>query len=305
MTRSNIFISYSHKDEEYKNKLIVHLKSLQKTGLAHIWDASTLSAGENWKEIIKDRLNEAEIAILLISPDLLASEYISEHEFPLLFHNEKVRKTIILPILIRPTHWLGIPKLAEFQFLNDVRTPLSESGRIDEEFAAISQKIIDVVHANQSKARASELLMASLNQRESYFSTSESNTEKAIQQIFLSHSKKDGDFAELMKLRLEKEGISAWIDNDRLEPGVDWRKEIDDSIKNSKSLIVIMSPEARESEYVTYEWAYAWGVGIRIIPVMLRETPLHPRLASLHYLDFTNRKSRPWEELIKSIMEKA
>ncbi len=69
--------------------------------------------------------------------------------------------------------------------------------------------------------------------------------------VFLSHCSQDGDFAELTKFRLERAGFDAWIDNDRLEPGVDWRQEIDESIKNSLVLIAIMSPEARESEYVT------------------------------------------------------
>jgi hypothetical protein len=57
-------------------------------------------------------------------------------------------------------------------------------------------------------------------------------------------------------LRLEKEGIKGWIDTERLRAGEDWRKEIDDTIKESLALVVIMTPEARKSEYVTYEWAF-------------------------------------------------
>lgn len=62
-----------------------------------------------------------------------------------------------------------------------------------------------------------------------------------------------------------------------------------------------MSPEARASEYVTYEWAFAWGCSKKIIPLMLRETSLHPRLATLQYLDFSNRLSRPWDRLYKAL----
>ncbi len=122
-------------------------------------------------------------------------------------------------------------------------------------------------------------------------------------QIFISHSHIDADFAELLKFYLEKEGINCWMDNDRLKVGQDWREEIDSGIKQSKGVIVIMSPEARKSEYVTYEWAFAWGNDIEILPIMLKQTALHPRLESLQYMDFTNRVTRPYDELITRIKE--
>ncbi len=61
-----------------------------------------------------------------------------------------------------------------------------------------------------------------------------------------------------------------------------------------------MSPDAKASEYVTYEWAFAWGCGIKVIPVMYRKTELHPRLGALQYLDFTGR-IRPWDSLMKTL----
>ena len=64
---------------------------------------------------------------------------------------------------------------------------------------------------------------------------------------------------------------------------------------------MIMTPEAKASEYVTYEWAFAWGLGIKVIPIMLRSTELHPRLEASQYLDFTNAKIRPWDRLIEEV----
>ncbi len=61
-----------------------------------------------------------------------------------------------------------------------------------------------------------------------------------------------------------------------------------------------MSPKAKASEYVTYEWAFAWGAGIRVIPVLYKETILHPRLEALHHLNFTG-SVRPWNELINTL----
>ena len=64
-----------------------------------------------------------------------------------------------------------------------------------------------------------------------------------------------------------------------------------------------MTPAAKASEYVTYEWAFAWGAGIKVIPILLKETELHPRLETLQNLDFTNRNARPWDALIELLHE--
>lgn len=297
MAKSDIFISYSHKDKQYKDELLRHLRVLEKQSVASFWDTSLIQGGADWSSEIKNAIDEAEVAILLVSPDFLASDYVVEHELPALLERAKSRNIVVLPILVRPASWTSIPELAQFQFLNDVRFPLSSSIHRDEDYAKISQRIAELVFASRER-RKDHLGKHKEEQQKSGDSEQHDNCH-----VFLSHSKHDGDFAELMKLRLEKEGIPAWIDNDRLEPGVDWRQEIDESIKSASSLIAIMSPEARESEYVTYEWAFAWGSGVNLIPVMLRVTPLHPRLAAFQYLDFTNRRARLWDRLIDSILD--
>ena len=122
--------------------------------------------------------------------------------------------------------------------------------------------------------------------------------------VFISYHHNDLDFAENIVSRLEKEGFTTWAD-DKLKVGEDWRTMIDLSIKNAFALIVIMTPEAKASEYVTYEWAFAWGVGVKVIPIMYKTTPLHPRLEALQYLDFTNLKTRPWAKLIEEVRSAA
>ena len=118
--------------------------------------------------------------------------------------------------------------------------------------------------------------------------------------VFVSYKHEDVDFAENVMSRLEARGFPTWADQ-KIGAGEEWRTAIDLSIKNSFALIAIMTPEAKASEYVTYEWAFAWGIGVRVIPVMLRKTELHPRLEALQYLDFTVPMSRPWEQLLKEV----
>lgn len=174
-------------------------------------------------------------------------------------------------------------------FLSFYETINSEA---DLTIAAIAERVAELAGALRERASTTEPPKKSKSQHGR--TVVKPSTDRSY---FISHSKIDGDFAELLKLKMEKEGYSGWIDTDRLSPGVDWRQEIDHAIRNAVALIAIMSPEARASEYVTYEWAFAWGCGIKIIPIMLRPTPLHPRLATLQYIDFSARSSRPWLKL--------
>lgn len=119
--------------------------------------------------------------------------------------------------------------------------------------------------------------------------------------IFISYSHNDSDFVNALIEKLKEADFSAWIDAEQLRAGEDWRQSIDDGIRASFVLIAVMSPEAKSSEYVTYEWAYAWGAGVKVIPVLLHKTDLHPRLAALQYLDFMHPQQRPWEQLLKRL----
>ncbi len=77
---ARIFISYSHRDERLRGRLEVHLKLLQREGLIETWQDRDIEAGEEWKRKIDENLERADIIILLISPDFLASEYCYEKE---------------------------------------------------------------------------------------------------------------------------------------------------------------------------------------------------------------------------------
>jgi hypothetical protein len=118
--------------------------------------------------------------------------------------------------------------------------------------------------------------------------------------VFISYNRADKDFAGLLMLQLEKAGIDTWMDNVGLRGGQDWSAEIDLAIKEASALIVIMSPDAKSSEYVTYEWAFAIGAGVPVIPIFYKPTELHPRLSRLQYRDFT-QSVYPWDDLVSDL----
>lgn len=123
------------------------------------------------------------------------------------------------------------------------------------------------------------------------------------QHVFVSYKHEDLDFATMLIRQLQVAGFSVWIDSEQLRAGENWRESINYAIKEAFALVLVISPEARQSEYVTYEWAFAQGAGVKIVPVMLRPTAMHPQLEMLQYLDFTDRARPPWDKLIRRLWE--
>src|SRR3954452_15491792 len=120
-----------------------------------------------------------------------------------------------------------------------------------------------------------------------------------MKHVFISYSSVDGDFADLLRLRLEQEGFTVWTDNGNLVAGDDWRDEIDQAIRDAFAVIVVMTPNSRSSQYVTFEWSFALGIGnVKVIP-LLKEVggDTHPRIDPLQRLDFRNRKTNPCNDL--------
>jgi TIR domain len=118
-------------------------------------------------------------------------------------------------------------------------------------------------------------------------------------QVFVSYSRKDLDFVNELIDYCEAQGIEFWRDVDTMHAGDKWMDEIDRGIANAYAVIVIWSPDARKSEYVAYEWIYAWGQGKAIVPIMLETTDLFPAFR-FHCLDFKNGQ-RDWAKLITDL----
>jgi HEAT repeat protein len=85
--------------------------------------------------------------------------------------------------------------------------------------------------------------------------------------------------------------------------GQDWRSEIDDGIKDAIAVVVVMSPQSAQSVYVSYEWSFALGMGIPVVPALLNLTysALHPRLSTIQGIDFSGEQ--PWDALVTSVKD--
>ena len=77
-----VFISYSHDDKWYLDQLQKHLKPHVRSGALPVWVDTQLRAGDDWKKEIETALAGAQIAILLVSYNFLASDFVSDEELP-------------------------------------------------------------------------------------------------------------------------------------------------------------------------------------------------------------------------------
>lgn len=125
--KKSIFISYSHKDKIWLEKVQTHIKVLkhQTEYDFEVWDDNKIAAGDEWKDEIAKALNRAKVAILIVSTDFLASDFIQGKEIPELLNNAKDNGTKLLSIIVRPCRFSNQMGISDFQAINSPVEALS------------------------------------------------------------------------------------------------------------------------------------------------------------------------------------
>jgi hypothetical protein len=106
---TKVFISYAHADEFYRKELEKHLSVLARNGYIDTWNDRELIAGQVWGDQISSELEEAQIILLLISSDFLASNYCYDIEMKRAIERHKKQEAIVVPIIIRFCDWSNTP----------------------------------------------------------------------------------------------------------------------------------------------------------------------------------------------------
>jgi tetratricopeptide (TPR) repeat protein len=104
-----VFVSYSHQDDALRERLDVHLSLLKRQGVLEVWHDRRLQGGEHWGEAIHQALEEADIVLLLISPDFIASDYCYGRELMAALERDRRGEAVMVPLLLHPCDWQSAP----------------------------------------------------------------------------------------------------------------------------------------------------------------------------------------------------
>ncbi len=101
MARRKVFICYSHKDQEYLDQLLIHLDPYNRQDLIEIWTDRQIMSGDEWQAEIYRSIARADAAVVLVSPDLLASDFVCEQELPRLLQAREEGRLPLAPLFLR------------------------------------------------------------------------------------------------------------------------------------------------------------------------------------------------------------
>jgi internalin A len=144
--RDRVFISYSHKDKRWLDDLTTHLKPYLREGTISAWSDEHIRPGSKWLNEIRQALAETRVAVLLVTPDFLASDFIHEHELTPLLTEAEAGGVTILWVPVRASSYLKSP-IKDYQAVSDPERPLARMrAQRDEAWVEICRRIEQAVN---------------------------------------------------------------------------------------------------------------------------------------------------------------
>lgn len=135
-----VFFSYSHRDEALRDEMAKHLSILKRQGIISAWYDRDIGAGTEWAQQIDDHLNSAQVILLLISPDFIASDYCFDIEMGRAMERHEAREALVIPVILRPVDWSGAP-FSKLQAFPKNAKPITTWDNQDEAFLNVAQGI--------------------------------------------------------------------------------------------------------------------------------------------------------------------
>ena len=135
-----VFVSYAHVDEPLRERLRTHLSALEREGLISAWDDREIAGGEDWAIAIDDRLNAADLVLLLVTADFIKSDYCFgiEMKRALERHADPSDRAIVIPVIAKRCDWEKSP-FAKLQALPSGARPLAEWKTEDDYYTAVAK----------------------------------------------------------------------------------------------------------------------------------------------------------------------
>jgi hypothetical protein len=164
--RTQVFISYSHKDKKWLDRLQVHLAPLEREGLVQRWDDTKIKPGAKWRNEIATALAAAKVAILLVSADFLASDFIVKDELPPLLAAAEKEGAVIIPLLVSPGRFHETASVSQFHAVNAKPLTAMDENAQEQVLYEVSKAIEDAI---KSKPPEIPQLLSNLPERNPFF----------------------------------------------------------------------------------------------------------------------------------------
>jgi len=129
-----VFISYSHRDKKFMEELQTHLKPYLRSGAITPWSDQQIAPGSQWFDEIQGGMSKTSAAVLLVSPDFLASDFIHDHELGPLLKEAKTGGVRILWVPLRPSAYQKTP-LKDYQAVSSPDKPLAQMSKPERDSA--------------------------------------------------------------------------------------------------------------------------------------------------------------------------
>ena len=147
----SVFLSYAHEDERLKDRLVAALAGLEQDGLVNLWHDREIGAGKDWHGVIDDRLNQADLILLLVSPDFLASDFCRTVELARALERSERRQSRVIPVILRSCDWQATA-LGQFQALPRDGRPVVEQGDESNALAEVAAGVMAAALAIRAEA---------------------------------------------------------------------------------------------------------------------------------------------------------
>lgn len=150
-SRTSVFVSYSHHDQDWLDKLMVHLRPLARNSGIDVWADTRIQPGSQWANEIATALHTAKAAVLLVSGEFLASEFIANRELPVLLERSARENLKVLPLIVSPCRFEDDPQLSRFQTANPPDRTLLDMEEAEQQrtFVNLSREIERIMGARR------------------------------------------------------------------------------------------------------------------------------------------------------------
>ena len=229
-----VFFSYAHKDEDLRDELATHLTMLKREGLISSWYDRDITAGDDWAGQINEHLLSAQVILLLVSVNFLASDYCCDLEMTKAMERHDQGEARVVPIILKPCDWTKAP-FSKLQALPKNARPVTKWEDRDEALLDVAKglrKAIAVVNQKQAQSATSDTVVTTHSTGLPASETSvSSKTVSAAASTSLSERKRRRLEAELKSLEMQYDLLSkklASLRKDRIivtDPAVQFQRD--------------------------------------------------------------------------------